>query len=655
MSLENTVAKYEVTITRSGDGAAQAAQEFKNLDTTARQASDTADSASLSFKSLHESHLLGRDSLHALNGVMLIAGTERITVLREAVMSLHGGMNLLQGVAKVTGEGFAGMSAIMAVVTTFVLTGVEAFKAFKAEQMLVASNTEYMTDLLERQTKAWALIAKYRDKGLMSSDDAVRLSTQLGSGNAADIGKVERQMIGMGLTQYNVDRLEQLKTLQHQISEDTLSQYDKERAKAADLYSQRMQQIQSLAKENKLLAPGVQTAAEQSAGTAYSKSVNAITAKEIGEKQKAEIQALEDDITLFEQQGAKDRAGLADQEFNHRYDSYKKMVQEGTMTEDELTQHVIAAEKQRQEGVLAEQRAAAAAQRQLEQERKSETDGMIRSFNQREQLATLQSKGSKKEILDQEYQDRLAFDAALYDDARITNEKLIELDQEAQIKYEQGLKAMEQKESLHTMTMLQMEQTVAQNFASGMAGAIVSFVDGTKTAQQAFEDFAKSFLEQIAQMIIQQEILNALKATLFGGGGTATASSGSPAVYAADGLSGISSVSSPTYFPRFNVIAGEAGHEMLTVLARPRMMDIGGIQAVVGQAGRNTLAIANANQLAAAQGAGGAGGHMVIEIAHSDEAKANIIASSIQGAEIHITQRLTRQSPIRTAARQAVR
>jgi phage-related minor tail protein len=41
--------------------------------------------------------------------------------------------------------------------------------------------------------------------------------------------------------------------------------------------------------------------------------------------------------------------------------------------------------------------------------------------------------------------------------------------------------------------------------------AIFDFIDGTKSAKDAFLDFARSFLTEIAKMIMQQMILNALK------------------------------------------------------------------------------------------------------------------------------------------------
>jgi hypothetical protein len=66
------------------------------------------------------------------------------------------------------------------------------------------------------------------------------------------------------------------------------------------------------------------------------------------------------------------------------------------------------------------------------------------------------------------------------------------------------------------------------DFASGFASAFVSFASGAKTAGQAFSDFAKTFLTKIADMIIQQEILNALSHFGLGGGAGASGSIAAP-------------------------------------------------------------------------------------------------------------------------------
>ncbi len=54
--------------------------------------------------------------------------------------------------------------------------------------------------------------------------------------------------------------------------------------------------------------------------------------------------------------------------------------------------------------------------------------------------------------------------------------------------------------------------------ASGMTDAIWDFVEGTKSAKEAFQDFAQSMLKWLAEIIIKQQILNMLQAIGSGGG-----------------------------------------------------------------------------------------------------------------------------------------
>ena len=53
-------------------------------------------------------------------------------------------------------------------------------------------------------------------------------------------------------------------------------------------------------------------------------------------------------------------------------------------------------------------------------------------------------------------------------------------------------------------------QQINQSFASGFTNALEQFIRGTKSATQAFRQFASDFLAEIAKMIIQQLIFNAI-------------------------------------------------------------------------------------------------------------------------------------------------
>jgi len=50
-----------------------------------------------------------------------------------------------------------------------------------------------------------------------------------------------------------------------------------------------------------------------------------------------------------------------------------------------------------------------------------------------------------------------------------------------------------------------------RSFASGLTSAMMAFADGTKTAKEAFKDFAREFIAQVAAMIVQMLILQAIK------------------------------------------------------------------------------------------------------------------------------------------------
>jgi len=54
-------------------------------------------------------------------------------------------------------------------------------------------------------------------------------------------------------------------------------------------------------------------------------------------------------------------------------------------------------------------------------------------------------------------------------------------------------------------------QNIKNSIQGGMENALMSLVDGTKSAKEAFADFAKGVLKSIAQMIIKMMVFNALK------------------------------------------------------------------------------------------------------------------------------------------------
>jgi hypothetical protein len=112
----------------------------------------------------------------------------------------------------------------------------------------------------------------------------------------------------------------------------------------------------------------------------------------------------------------------------------------------------------------------------------------------------------------------------------------------------------------------------------------------------------------------------------------------------------VAEVNSPTYFPRFNVLAGETGPEVMTVLARPRTVDVAGLRAQIGMAAGHQLAIVEAAALGRigeagppgfwpGLGGGGSSGRIEILVRHSDKAEVEIVNK----AEAHAVVRVTRE------------
>lgn len=104
-----------------------------------------------------------------------------------------------------------------------------------------------------------------------------------------------------------------------------------------------------------------------------------------------------------------------------------------------------------------------------------------------------------------------------------------------QAKVQVGDLALANEELLPTFDDLvtSMEEVGAQ----GLSQAFSDVITGTKSAKEAMADFAKDFLAQIAKMIAQQIILNALKTAAFGaaGGGQVGGAAAAGGIFGANG------------------------------------------------------------------------------------------------------------------------
>lgn len=127
----------------------------------------------------------------------------------------------------------------------------------------------------------------------------------------------------------------------------------------------------------------------------------------------------------------------------------------------------------------------------------------------------------------------------------------------------------------------QVGDSIAESFASGITDAFMAFIDGSKSAEDAFKEFAVSFLKQITAMILKATILFAIQTALGGmGGGLGNLLGGGGGIYGAGGVfrggrelkkfanGGV--VTSPTLFPMSSGagLMGEAGPEAIIPLTR---------------------------------------------------------------------------------------
>jgi Lambda phage tail tape-measure protein (Tape_meas_lam_C) len=660
MALENQIAAYEVQITRTGDGAAVAVQEFKNLDSAAKTVSGSLGASAESLTKMRESSLMARESMHELNSITMLAGGTRFPELTEASIAARMALMSMRTAVQLTGATLETVVPIVGFIVAALGAGAYLWNSYREEMKKVEEQAKSMSDALEKMPALVTEISGLLKAGLISPDQsqqwmqmlgrtpshahsegtlsiagmnlqtpevpfrsAGKLSvgglnlnvpeehaSPLGAVTPDALGDVQKQMRDQGLLDANnrldpqIEALEKLQTLQKTISSESLEGYAKERDASQKKYEDELAQIQQLALiASQKFSTDQRAALDAAALTANQTRLDAINSKQTAELDKRDAEAkIQLQKLVVENQREADAALKAEQEAFHE-----------------------------------------------------ESLGMIKNFNLQEKLYTVSSKEDKKTILATELQDRRDFDLNMYEDYRMTLEEMNQADTQAQIKYQEGLNSMQHHEELRTMTMQQMENQAATQFASGFSNAFLEFVQGTKSAGQAFAEFAQSFLADIAKMILQQEMLNVIKSAFFSGGGMAVSGAASGGIFptfAASGISGVGSLSTPTYFPKFNVVAGEAGTEALTVLARPRMMDIGGMKAVIGQAGSQTLAITNAAALAG--GAGGVSGTAVIMIQPAPGYEASIVNNAIQGAVLKVTSDMGQNTALRQAAKQAV-
>lgn len=246
-----------------------------------------------------------------------------------------------------------------------------------------------------------------------------------------------------------------------------------------------------------------------------------------------------------------------------------------------------------------------------------------------------------------EYNRKLELYNELIGEGLITEEQRAALSQEADTARLQRLtqiNAQVEATKIKLVALREVEREAMTDFAGGLARTLVDVRAWVKDAGAAFAQFFAQLAQSIAEAIAQMLILRALQSAFPSFFAAAAEGGVFPRRMA---LGGVQTVSSATYFPRFNVVAGEAGSEMMAVLSRPRLMNVGGIEAAVGNAQGHRLALTSADALAR----GAAGGHVNITVSLEPGLRASIVQDSVSGAVVRVTQDAGRSTPLREAIR----
>jgi len=124
-----------------------------------------------------------------------------------------------------------------------------------------------------------------------------------------------------------------------------------------------------------------------------------------------------------------------------------------------------------------------------------------------EQELAAQSVMDAKELAEEKLKTYIEASNAEIEKEKKTQDELLELKKK-------GSEAATAFNKVKNDTIEQLQESLSV----GMTDGLFEWIDGVKSAKDAFLDFASSFLKQIAKMIIQQTILDALQGTSKAGG-----------------------------------------------------------------------------------------------------------------------------------------
>lgn len=639
MALENTVAKYILQIVV--DGTAQpAVQELNNIHAAAQNAATGTSTATAGLSELRNTSMAAREGMRGLNEALILSGGAAFPGLTRSVLLARDAMMLTRSAALLTGAGIGEIAGVAtAVLIPAIATAVTGWQAYKAAVEEAASANRLVAQTGDNAVRNLDAVQAALERGLITADQAKKVIPFLN--DQLSLGAGQQMMRDMGISGLQVDQYDKLKKLEDEMNRTTLDHFEQQRAKAKTVFDERMAQINKLAFSNGLTAKE-RGPAEAGAMSEYNSTLGGINDSQQSKAAAELTKQIDDDLFLYENNLGEKRKLSAQEEFDFRVEKFHQAAQSGEVSEDAFTNYIISEERKR---VAAS--AATAKERETQQ-------GQLGTLENKITLDNLTGEARKQEAIRQTTQAFIVQYTTLATALGISQaaqQKEIDL-----IKSGAQVQAAATEENKQGLTDIQqVEDKLAHEFASGLTSAIMDFAEGTKSAKQVFSEFAASFMMDIAKMIDEALILTLIQEALgmtqgksFSELFVGNMKADGGVTFAASGLAGVASVSAPTYLPRFNTIAGEAGMEMLTVLARPTFRSIGGMDAIVGNAGSSRLAITNADDLAAR---GGAGGIIQIKVDMHPDLKAQIVSSSIKGAQVQIAQDMKRNTPISAAVK----
>jgi len=216
-----------------------------------------------------------------------------------------------------------------------------------------------------------------------------------------------------------------------------------------------------------------------------------------------ELQKLNRELALETMEGLNQEIETARRNYIERLDQIKSLEAAlGSMADKESLGNArfMAGEELRMaEATIEAKRKQADAQREATAaaERHTEVQQRIADFERQLTFDALQYGGERLEIYRQEFGLRLDLYDQLREEGLMTEKELADAQQEAAIKRMQAeqkatqeTKKASDESKLNIMSNMDMLKAGMEMFASGMADALVDFISGTKSAGEAFKQFA---------------------------------------------------------------------------------------------------------------------------------------------------------------------